>query len=251
MNPKRVSSRAADRPWPAPREPWIMRQTWQDLLFAHWPMPTEALRERIPAALTLDTFDGEAWLGIVPFRMAHVHLRGLPPVPTAETFPELNLRTYVTYNGTPGVWFFSLDAASRLAVRAARLAFHLPYFEAQMQAETWQDGRVQYRSLRVHPGSPPCELAATYAPTGTVFEARRGSLEEWLTARYCLYSTDRTGRLYRGDIHHVPWPLQPAEAAIERNSIASLQGFTLPDVPPLLHFSGTLDMICWRIRRVR
>jgi uncharacterized protein YqjF (DUF2071 family) len=228
-----------------------MRQTWQDLLFAHWPMPAEALRGRIPAPLTLDTFEGRAWLGIVPFRMADVRPRGLPPIPTARTFPELNVRTYVTCDGKPGVWFFSLDAASRLAVRTARLAFHLPYFDANMRAETSADGRVAYRSRRVHAGAPPCELVASYAPTGPVFTARAGSLEEWLTARYCLYSSDRAGHLYRGEIQHVPWPLQPANAVIERNTLASLQGLSLPEVLPLLHFARTLDMICWRIRRVR
>lgn len=250
MNATLRAARAAPRPWPPPAEPWIMRQTWQDLLFAHWPMPAEALRDRIPAPLTLDTYQGRAWLGIIPFRMTHVRLRGLPPVPGTATFPELNVRTYVTYDGKPGVWFFSLDAASGLAVRVARLAFRLPYFDAHMQATTRADGSVTYESQRIHTGSPPCELAASYAPAGPVFPARPGSLEEWLTARYCLYSTDRAGRLYRGDIHHLPWPLQRATASIERNTLASLQDFTLPDVLPLLHFSRRLDMICWRIRRV-
>jgi uncharacterized protein YqjF (DUF2071 family) len=182
--------------------------------------------------------------------MTKVRVRGLPPVPGTETFPELNVRTYVTYDGKPGVWFFSLDAASPFAVRVARAAFHLPYYDARMQAETAADGRVAYLSHRIHAGAPPCEVAATYAPTGPVFAARPDSLEEWLTARYCLYSTNRAGHLYRGDIHHVPWPLQRATAAFERNTLASLQGFTLPDVLPLLHFSRSLDMICWRIRRV-
>jgi uncharacterized protein len=227
-----------------------MRQTWQDLLFAHWPLSAEALRDRIPAPLMLDTYEGRAWLGIIPFRMARVRLRGLPPVPGTATFPELNVRTYVTFDGKPGVWFFSLDAASPLAVRAARLAFHLPYFDARMQAVTSPDGRVTYRSRRVHAGAPPCEFAATYAPSGPVFSAQPGSLENWLTARYCLYSTDRSGRLYRGDIQHLPWPLQRAEGSITVNTMAGLQGFTLPDLLPLLHFARSLDMICWRIRRV-
>jgi hypothetical protein len=227
-----------------------MRQTWQDLLFAHWPMPAGALRDRIPAALTLDTVEGEAWLGIVPFRMANVRVRGLPPIPGVATFPELNLRTYVTYDGKPGVWFFSLDAASRLAVRVARLTFHLPYFDARMRAITSPNGHVAYRSQRQHRQSPPCELSTTYAPVGPVYQAREGSLEAWLTARYCLYSADRSGNLYRGDIHHMPWPLQRAEATFERNTLTSLQGLALPDAPPLLHFSRSLDMICWRIRRV-
>jgi uncharacterized protein YqjF (DUF2071 family) len=227
-----------------------MRQTWETLLFAHWPMPPEEMRERLPRGLTLDTYGGQAWLGIVPFRMTHVRPRGLPPIPTATTFPELNVRTYVTVDGKPGVYFFSLDAASWLAVRAARFGFHLPYFDARMKIGVADDKQIAYRSQRQHRRAPPCELVATYGPNGQVFEAAPGSLEDWLTARYCLYSVNRAGRIFRGEIHHAPWRLQVAEAAFERNTMASLQGFALPDVAPLLHYAHRMEMICWLVSPV-
>lgn len=238
------------RTWPLPKGPWIMRQSWCELLFAHWPVPADALRERLPAGLTLDTYEGQAWLGVVPFRMTDVRVRGLPPIPTAAEFPELNVRTYVLTQGKPGVWFFSLDAGSTLAVWAARLAFFLPYFTARFIVRR-QGERIGYASRRTHRGAPEAELVATYQPVGPVFRAAPGSLEDWLTARYCLYAVSRSGRLYRGDIHHVPWPLQPAEAEIARNTMARAQGISLPNVQPLLHYAERMDMLCWPIRRVQ
>ena len=145
--------------------PWVMRMRWLDLLFAHWPVPVETLRPLIPAGLEVDTFEGRAWLGIVPFRMEDVAPRFLPAVPGPGAFPELNVRTYVRWRGRGAVWFLSLDAASRLAVAGARTAFHLPYFRARMSSET-EAGWVEYRSERTDPRGPAAVFDARYRPTG-------------------------------------------------------------------------------------
>jgi uncharacterized protein YqjF (DUF2071 family) len=163
-------------------------------------------------------------------------------------FPELNVRTYVTLEGKPGVWFFSLDAANRLAVAAARRLFHLPYYRAEMRSER-EDGYVDYRSRRTHRHAAPADFAARYAAVGEARPAAPGTLEHWLSERYCLYSVDRHGRAYRGEIHHRPWLLQPAVAEIASNTMAAAHGIDLPDTPPLLHFSRRQDTLGWLLER--
>src|SRR5437764_14098290 len=130
MNPRAILQHKAHRTAPMPTGPWIMTQTWHELLFAHWPIAPEKIRPLIPSVFTLDTFEGEAWVGVVPFRMSNVRPRWVPPMPGLSAFPELNVRTYVTIHGIPGVYFFSLDAGNPIAVAAARTVFHLPYFKA-------------------------------------------------------------------------------------------------------------------------
>ncbi|MCC7023736.1 MAG: DUF2071 domain-containing protein [Thermomicrobiales bacterium] len=229
------------RPWPAPSRPWIIGQSWRDLLFAHWRVPASTLRPMVPAGLEIDTFDGEAWVGVIPFRISHIAPRGVPHR-LALAFPELNVRTYVTARGKPGVWFFSLDAASLLAVIGARLAFHLPYFWASM--EIGADGEwIPFQSRRRLSGRRTV-FAGRYRPIGPIFRAAPGSLEESLTARYCLYAADCRGRLFRAEIQHEPWPLQAAEAEIAANSMADAHGIGL-DGRPLLHFARGLDVVTW------
>src|SRR5271168_3900251 len=187
-------AQTAHRPWPLPRGPWVMAQSWHDLLFAHWPIdptlmraPMRALtRPHIPAALQVDTFDGQAWIAVVPFRMSGVRLRATPPLPWLSAFPELNVRTYVVADRKPGVWFFSLDAQNPAAVAIARAWFHLPYFRARMQCAA-RDGSIHYSSERTHHGASPAALRVNYRPAGEIFEAKPGSLEHFLTERYCLY----------------------------------------------------------------
>ncbi len=237
------------RPYALANGPWIMRQVWNDLLFAHWPLPPEVIRPLIPSQLELDTFEGQAWLGVVPFHMTRVRVRGLPPIPFIYHFAELNVRTYISFGGRPGVIFFSLDAASLPAVLAARRWYHLPYFKARMPFQV-QGDNVQYASHRTHRGASPAEFAATYAPTGPVFTAQSGTLEDWLTARYCLYTVDPRQRVLRGEIHHQPWPLQPAQACITTNTMAQAAGITLPDKEPLLHFSKRLTVLIWPLKVV-
>jgi len=235
---------AAHRPWPLPAARWRVRMSWARLLFAHWSLPPEALAPRLPPGLALDTHEGRAFLGLVPFCMEHVSLRGLPDVPGLSTFPEVNLRTYVTAGGKPGVWFFSLDAHQALAVAAARATFGLPYFRARMTARPEGETTV-YASERAHPGSPAARFAGRYRPTGTPFEPRVGSLEHWLTERYCLYAV-RRGRLVRGEIHHPPWRLQPAALTLETESLAAAAGVPSPPAEALLlHYAARQDALAW------
>ncbi len=222
-----------------------MTQTWYDLLFAHWPVPAAALRPLVPAQLELDTYQGQAWIGVVPFGMTGIHARGLPALPGLSAFLELNVRTYVTRDGRPGVYFFSLDAANRAAVWAARRWFYLPYHYARMSLRE-TDGWYWYRSRRIHRAVEPAEFVGRYRPVGNVFEAAPGSLDDWLTARYCLYSIDPRGRLFRGDIHHPPWPLQHAQAEIQVNTMTLPAGVRLPAVEPLLHFARKLKVLIWK-----
>lgn len=234
---------SALRPWRAPASPWVMRQTWHDLLFMHWPVAERDLRPLIPGTLELETFDGEAWVGVVPFRMSGVRLRGLPPIPGLSAFPELNVRTYVRVAEKPGVWFFGLEAASAIAVSAARRWFHLPYFRARMSLEKAGDA-ILYSSRRTHRGAPEANFRATYRPTSEAFCAQPGTLDYFLTERYCLYAA-ADSRIFRGEIDHSPWPLQPAEAEIETNTMAASHGIALPDAKPLLHFARFQDVKIW------
>jgi uncharacterized protein len=229
--------------------PWVFRMRWLDLLFAHWPVPIGALRPLIPDGLELDTFDGEAWLGIVPFRMADVAPRFLPSPPGPGAFPELNVRTYVRRGERRGVWFLSLDAGSRLAVEGARAAFHLPYYRARMRSDT-EAGWVEYRTERIDPRGPTASFEGRFRPAAPVAFAAVGSLEAFLTDRRGLYASDGTGRLWWSAIEHGPWPLQPAEAEIRTDTMAAAHGIELPSVPPLLHFAKRLDVHGWWPRRV-
>ena len=225
-----------------------MTQTWHDLLFAHWRVDNGSLRALVPAVFELDTFEGDAWVGVVPFFMTNVAPRGLPALPWLSAFPELNVRTYVRHRGRGGVYFFSLDATNPVAVRVARTLFHLPYFTAAMSVQEHSGGRVTYESRRRDPRGADAQLTATYGPVGEPTPPLPGTLEHFLTERYCLFTVDRRGRPCSVDIHHPPWPLQNAEAAITVNTMAAAAGIVLPPDPPLLHFSKRQDMVAWRIR---
>ncbi len=226
-----------------------MAQSWHDLLFAHWKVDAAVLRPHVPAELEVDTFEGQSWLGVVPFRMSGVRLRWTPALPWLSAFLELNVRTYVTAQGKPGVWFFSLDAANPVAVAAARLSFRLPYFRARMRSREI-DGWIQYQSERTHPGAPGAAFEARYRGAGKAFEPQCGTLAYFLTERYCLYSAASGGCVYRGEIHHPPWRLQPGEARFTRNSMAEAAGLTIPGELPVLHFAQRQDMVAWAPQRI-
>ncbi len=248
-DPDAVLRSTAHRPTPLPQRPWAMQQRWNDLLFAHWPVPAAAVEPTLPSGLVADTFDGQAWLGVVPFGMDRIRIHGLPSVPGARAFPELNLRTYVRERGSnrTGVYFYSLDASNPLAVAIARSVFHLPYFWAQMSlrhsADPGRAREVRYCSRRLL-APHPARFRARYRGLGAMAQ---GPLEQFLTARYSLFTADRAGRLLRGDIHHLPWPLERAEAEFEQNDLPAAHGFTLPDRAPVLHYSRELMVYVWAL----
>lgn len=230
------------RPWPLRRGRWTWRQTWCDLLFAHWPMSVAALRPLVPPELEIQECEGTSWVGVVPFRMQGVMRRPLPDLPWISAFAELNLRLYVVHDGRPGVWFVSLDAANPLAVWAARTFFHLPYFHADMTVEA-RGERIAYRSVR-RGAQHDVAFEGVYGPVSSVYRARPGSLEHFLTERYCLYARTSSGTLLRTEVHHAPWPLQHAAAEIATNAIAAPQGIAIGGVP-VLHFSRRIDVVVW------
>ena len=249
FKPETVLGEVGHRPYPVSAGPWVMGMTWLDLLFMHWPVDAEVLRPLVPPSLGIDTFDGNAWLGVVPFGMIGVRPHFLPVVPGLSSFPEINLRTYVTAQDRPGVWFFSLDAHSRLAVRLARATFHLPYFDAEMSCDATKD-EIHYKSVRAHRGSPPAAFEARYRPVGEPFESGPDTIEHFLTERYCLYSADTKGVVRRGEVHHRLWPLQPAEAEVRTLDMTRQIGLELPETGPVLHFSRRLDVLAWFQRRI-
>lgn len=226
-----------------PESPWIMTQTWNDLLFAHWPVAPTAVVRKIPAGLELETFGGHAWIGVVPFHMTNVAPRCVPPLPWLSAFAELNVRTYVRFGDKPGVYFFSLDADNSVAVAAARSTFHLPYYTATMAVER-REREIRFQSARTGVDLPPT-LRIAYRPDGDIFHAAPGSLDYFLTERYCLYTEDTSGNLLRVDIHHPEWPLQRAVAEIAVNTMTAPLGIALPAAKPIVHFAARQDVVAW------
>jgi uncharacterized protein YqjF (DUF2071 family) len=226
----------------------LMRQHWGKLLFMHWPIDVKLLRPLIPAALEIDSFDGTAWIGVVPFTMWGIRASFLPTIPGTSAFHELNVRTYVTIIGIPGVWFLSLDAANRLAVWGARCFYYLPYFNAQMSLD--QVGNtIDYCSTRRDSRGEPAELQTTWTIGESLPRSSPGSIEFFLTERYCLYSEHR-GKLYRSQIHHQPWPLQKAEVSSLNSTMIECHG--LPTAPgrPLLHYCEEISVDIWWLKKV-
>jgi uncharacterized protein YqjF (DUF2071 family) len=246
LSQARVIDQTENRPWRVPHRPWLMAQTWRDLLFAHWALSPEKLRPLLPGSLPLDTFDGRAWVGITPFAVSGLRPRGAPPPPIVSSFLELNVRTYTTLDGRPGIYFLSLDAAAAVAVFGARRAFRLPYFRARMQIERRSDG-LRYQSERALRDNAAAEFEAAYGPNGPAYRAASGSLDYFLTERYCLYTVDEQEMPLRAEIQHPPWLLQPARATIVRNSMTRPWGLELPEEEPLLHFSRLQNVLIWSL----
>jgi uncharacterized protein YqjF (DUF2071 family) len=227
---------------------WIMFQHWHDLLFAHWPVPPDALRPLLPEGLPIDTFDGQAWVGVVAFRLSGIRLRGLPPFPPIASFNEINVRTYVAPRGRPGVYFLSMDADNPLAMAVARPWFRLPYTRAAIEMQV-RDGSVSFDGRRVQPDMPGARFALEYGPCSSPYEARPGSLDHWLTERYCYYTPGRAGRLHRCDIYHPQWPLQQAWARIGENTLLESMGIEQPQGAALLHYAKYMRALIWPLRR--
>ena len=226
-----------------------MAQRWSHLLFAHWPVSPEHLRPLVPRSLMLDTRENVAWVSVTSFLLSRLRPRALPPVPWLSSFPEWNLRTYVTDGRKPGVFFFSLDAGRWLAVAGARALYALPYFQASMRLTVARDGTIRYESRRTQ-APAPADFVASYRPAGHPALAEVGSLDNWLTERYCLYAVDSAHRVYRAEIHHLPWPLQPVEAVISHNTIGTAAGIYLPPGAPRVAFAHALDVRVWWPARV-
>lgn len=247
----------AARPWSARARcgalgrmtPWVLRMQWLDLCFMHWPVPPALVQATLPTGVEVDTRDGQAYVGVVPFLMADVAPRLMPAVPGLSAFPELNLRTYVRVNGESGVWFYSLDVTQPLAAALARTFFHLPYRQARMWVDR-QGDVTRYASVRTDLRTGPGAFAGAYRPVGPPLSPAPDSLEAWLTDRLRLFSADPAGRVYRGQIHHRPWPLRRAQAEIRVNTLGAAQHFDLSGAPHLLH-AGRLDVTAWWLERVR
>lgn len=237
----------AHRPIPMPRARWSIRQRWHDLLFAHWPLTPETVRALVPQELELDLRDGLAYVAVAPFWMSGIRGRLAPPLPFLYKFCELNVRTYVRYKGVPGVYFFSLDAASLPAVLGARTAFKLPYFHAAMLIRSSGES-FEYTSSRLQMPRP-ANFHARYRPTSAPRVREKESIEYFLTERYCLY-TVHLGQVLRAYIHHAPWQLQDAEAEFGVNTMAQAAGIALPDTKPLLHFSRNMEVLVWRPEKI-
>jgi uncharacterized protein YqjF (DUF2071 family) len=247
MQPTAILERTSHRAWPLPAGPWVLRQRWLNLLFVHWPVPAATVRPLVPPALTIQEFGGTSWVGIVPFVIEGLSWRFMPDLPYFSSFPELNLRLYVEAEGKPGVWFVSLDADNLAAVLGARATFSLPYFRAAIDVARDASG-VRFKAVRRRHRSVAFDVR--YLPRGKAVESAPGSLEHFLTERYCLYAPRGSG-LRRLDIQHPPWKLQPADADIVTNTVASAQGVHVDTTaPPLLHFSARQDVLAWWPERV-
>jgi uncharacterized protein YqjF (DUF2071 family) len=226
---------------------WTWRQNWYDLLFAHWPVPAAELRRLVPDGLNVQEFGGTSWVGVVPFRMTGVMRRPLPDLPGVSAFPELNVRLYVERDGKPGVWFLSLDASNSLAVWAARRFFHLPYWHARMSHAS-VGKEICFHSRR-RASAASVEFRATYRPVSPTRESKPGTLEHFLTERYCLYCQAPDGILYRAEVHHLPWPLQDGEGEVDAGELLRSHGLTASGEKPVLHFSRGVDVVVWPLER--
>jgi uncharacterized protein len=242
MNIDRISIRQRPTGFP------IMHQKWGKLLFMHWPIHEKLLRPLIPEALEIDTFDASAWIGVIPFTMWGIRASFLPPIPGTSAFHELNVRTYVSLKGVEGVWFFSLDAANRLAVWAARKFYSLPYFNAVMDLDQ-NDNEIQYSSTRNDRRAAPAHLQTSWAIGDPLPQSLPSSLEFFLTERYCLYSEHR-GKIYRARIHHQPWPLRKAQLNSLDSSMIESHGLPTPKGHPVLHYCEELKVDIWRLREI-
>ena len=230
------------RKWQLPSLPWIMKQTWNDLLYAHYPIKLEALQKLVPNMFPLDSYNGMGWIGVIPFHITGIRIRGLLPIPGMNRFPELNVRTYVTLDGKPGIYFFSLDAAHFLAANSAKLFYHLPYRHADILVKK-TGATIDYESRRK--SKEATQLKCTYKPISQPFLAAKGSFEEWMAERYCIYTLNKKGRLFRCDVLHSPWLLQQAEAKFYHNTILSKQGIYVDSDKPILHFSKRKEVRIW------
>lgn len=237
----------AHRPYPLPSKKWIMKQVWNDVLFLHWRVPSEALHPYIPPPLQIDTFEGDAWIGIIAFKMEGIYFRGLSAISVVPTFFEINVRTYVRYNGKPGVYFLSLDVNDWASLNIAKRWYRLPYHRAKLSIENAQQ-TIHYKSSRLQGKAAFTGICKT---TPDVYLPEEGTLDHWLTERYCLYAADQRRNIFCGDIHHRPWPLQKSEINIRNNTLFTPFRLDLPMSRPIVYFSKGLEALMWNCEKLQ
>jgi uncharacterized protein YqjF (DUF2071 family) len=225
-----------------------MRQWWGKLLFMHWPVPAARLRPLVAPHLSIDTYEGQAWVGVVPFTMWGVRPYFGPPVPGLNAFHELNVRTYVHYDGVPGVWFLSMEVNNRVARWGGRQFFYLPYYDAEMSLHE-QGQEIVYASRRTSADAPPAAFDAAWTFGEQLPAAEPDSLDFFLTERYCLYTAHKE-LLYRCRVAHRPWPLRRAEVTAHDSTLLEALGLPAPAGEPLLHYAEALKVDIWPLRRV-
>ena len=241
---QRAALRQTDhRPWPLPTGRWLVAQTWEDLVFAHWRAEPDGVQALLPNGLEVDVYDGSAWVGVNAFRVESVRLHGTLPVPWLSSFPQLNVRTYVRAGRRPGLWFFSLNTPSLLAAETARRVYRLPWRTCRLEIRT-PAGRLEINATREEGHA----FAARLSPRSAPEPAEPDTIEHFLLERYCLYARDR-GRLMRADLHHRPWEVQPAIGGVDLDTI-SPPGLGLAGEQPLLHVSRLQDTLAWPLERV-
>ncbi len=225
----------------------LMHQSWGKLLFMHWRIEPSLLRPLVPKALEIDTFDDSAWIAIAPFTMWDIRAFPpfIPPLPGLSSMHELNVRTYVHYDRVPGVWFFSLDCNSSAAVYGARKFFYLPYYNAEIKLEQYKD-TIEYRLRRID--EPEAGFAASWEIGETLPYSPPGSLEFFLTERYCLYS-EHNQEIYRARIHHDPWPLRKATLRSFNSTMIESHGLSTPPGDPLLHHADEINVDIWPVAK--
>lgn len=236
----------AHRSWPLPSTNWIMKQSWRDVLFIHWPVSPDILRPYIPSSLNIDILDGCAWVGVVVFVMQGIYPRGLPTISVTPKFSEVNVRTYVEYEGKPGVYFLSLEVGDWASLTIAKKWYHLPYQHADISIEK-KGQTYYYESIRK--GNTTITSKGMYTPLLDECIPKEGTLDHWLLERYCLYSTNSQTNLYCGEIHHRPWTLQKVKVEIMKNTLFTSFNMDL-DIEPIYHFSKGIDTLFWNIKRV-
>jgi len=233
---------------PNQKRKWIMTQTWEHLLFANWPVPADAIRRLIPEELEVDTYDGQAWISVIPFLMSGIRLRVCPVIPYTSTFTEINVRTYVKSKTQAGVFFLTLDASNPLVTRIAKAWYRLPYYHAKMSFQQQRE-QIEFRSSRM--GFVPADFYGRYRPVDKCFHPREGTIEHWLTERYIHYcKCAATSQVFHGEVFHQPWKLQEAKAEIDINTMTQNLNITLSNQPTLVYYSRGVEALIWPSKRL-
>lgn len=240
----------AHRSSPLPSKNWVMKHTWSNLLFLHWPIHPSKLRPYIPSPLQIDTYDGFAWLGVVVFVIEGIYLRGLSNISLVPIIQEVNVRTYVRYGEKTGVYFLSLDANHWSTYTIAKHWYRLFYHPAKISIQD-KENIFHIESIRKGKAETPIMLKGMYTPLAAEYIPKVGMVDHWVTERYCLYSTRNGKDIYCAKIHHRPWVLQQAEFEIETNTLFMPFYMDLRGAKPIAHFSKGVDALIWNINKAK